>query len=505
MGADVVSAFGLQGFAEEKNPVKLALEWGVRRLNEQLELRTRGGQVKRVVADFFPALDDDGGLLVALTPAQSGLDFRRRLARPAMGLAERTADRLMAPANKGATHADNPCHRSRRSAWRRVPSPARELRQPPLGRRVSVGDVRRQRERARSCSAALVGLFAHSSRACRSGCKPARRSASSARTRRSRRSRSRSTARHRPGILADRVRRTHSEASPPASSRSRGTPASCSRRGVYGTMGTWSRCADIFSSPRRGCSTRTSAGRSSSSPSTPTTARRAWSLNRPSPSRSRRPCRSSSRSSRTDEPVWVGGPVQPEAVLVLGEFLDPDDAAVPLFGALGFPSLDEPGGDRPGHDPPPRASPATRAGARASSRRRSRTRTGSSSPRSPTTRSPRIRRSCGATSCAARAGSTSSSRACPRIRRVNYESREGEDVGPAREREPLAVAGGDLVHLGELLSRSSACSQEHARRREMADERVRARLRELSTIVRPSSRNHGSFGSSSSRYGSWPA
>jgi putative transcriptional regulator len=42
------------------------------------------------------------------------------------------------------------------------------------------------------------------------------------------------------------------------------------------------------------------------------------------------------------EPVWVGGPVQPEAVLVLGEFLDPDDAAVPLFGALGFPALDDP-------------------------------------------------------------------------------------------------------------------------------------------------------------------
>jgi putative transcriptional regulator len=40
--------------------------------------------------------------------------------------------------------------------------------------------------------------------------------------------------------------------------------------------------------------------------------------------------------------VWVGGPVQPKAVLVLGEFLDPDDAAVPLFGSLGFPSLAEP-------------------------------------------------------------------------------------------------------------------------------------------------------------------
>jgi putative transcriptional regulator len=42
------------------------------------------------------------------------------------------------------------------------------------------------------------------------------------------------------------------------------------------------------------------------------------------------------------DPVWVGGPVQPEAVLVLGEFPDPEDAAVPLFGSLGFPSLEEP-------------------------------------------------------------------------------------------------------------------------------------------------------------------
>ncbi len=42
------------------------------------------------------------------------------------------------------------------------------------------------------------------------------------------------------------------------------------------------------------------------------------------------------------EQVWVGGPVQPNGVLVLGEFLDPEDAAVPLFGSLGFPALDEP-------------------------------------------------------------------------------------------------------------------------------------------------------------------
>ena len=32
------------------------------------------------------------------------------------------------------------------------------------------------------------------------------------------------------------------------------------------------------------------------------------------------------------EPIFVGGPVQPNGVLVLGEFLDPADAAVPVFG-----------------------------------------------------------------------------------------------------------------------------------------------------------------------------
>jgi putative transcriptional regulator len=42
------------------------------------------------------------------------------------------------------------------------------------------------------------------------------------------------------------------------------------------------------------------------------------------------------------EQVWLGGPVQPNAVLVLGEFVDVGEAAVPLFGSLGFPALDDP-------------------------------------------------------------------------------------------------------------------------------------------------------------------
>jgi hypothetical protein len=68
LGADVVEGFALSGFEENRNPVSLALEWGVRRLGERLELRTRAGTHKRIVADFFPAYDSDGGLLVALTP-----------------------------------------------------------------------------------------------------------------------------------------------------------------------------------------------------------------------------------------------------------------------------------------------------------------------------------------------------------------------------------------------------------------------------------------------------
>jgi hypothetical protein len=68
MGRPVVESFGLSGFEEGKNPATLALEWGVRRLGEKLELRTRAGQQKPVTADFFPAYDEDGGLLVALTP-----------------------------------------------------------------------------------------------------------------------------------------------------------------------------------------------------------------------------------------------------------------------------------------------------------------------------------------------------------------------------------------------------------------------------------------------------
>jgi PAS domain-containing protein len=64
MGRDLVEALK---FSDPKS-VELAREWGVRRLNEQLSITTRAGHPKGVIADVFPAYDDDGGLLVGLTP-----------------------------------------------------------------------------------------------------------------------------------------------------------------------------------------------------------------------------------------------------------------------------------------------------------------------------------------------------------------------------------------------------------------------------------------------------
>ncbi len=68
MGQNVSDAFAL-GHEGERDPVAVAIEFGVRRLGEKLTLRSRGGIEKRVVADVFPGLDEDGGLLLALTPA----------------------------------------------------------------------------------------------------------------------------------------------------------------------------------------------------------------------------------------------------------------------------------------------------------------------------------------------------------------------------------------------------------------------------------------------------
>jgi len=68
LGRHVVEALQLSGFQADRNPVSLALEWGVRRMGEELELVTASGLRKPVLVDVFPAYDEDGGLMVALAP-----------------------------------------------------------------------------------------------------------------------------------------------------------------------------------------------------------------------------------------------------------------------------------------------------------------------------------------------------------------------------------------------------------------------------------------------------
>ncbi len=64
LGRDVAEALGLS----DPSMIELVREWGIRKLGQELEIRTQAGFEKRVTADFFPAYDEDGGLLVALTP-----------------------------------------------------------------------------------------------------------------------------------------------------------------------------------------------------------------------------------------------------------------------------------------------------------------------------------------------------------------------------------------------------------------------------------------------------
>ena len=40
------------------------------------------------------------------------------------------------------------------------------------------------------------------------------------------------------------------------------------------------------------------------------------------------------------EPVYVGGPVQPTSIVFLAEFLDPSPAGLLVFGRIGFPAPD---------------------------------------------------------------------------------------------------------------------------------------------------------------------
>jgi hypothetical protein len=50
------------------DPIETSLEWGVRALGKPVQVNAEGDLPADAVADVFPAYDDDGGLLLVLTP-----------------------------------------------------------------------------------------------------------------------------------------------------------------------------------------------------------------------------------------------------------------------------------------------------------------------------------------------------------------------------------------------------------------------------------------------------
>src|ERR671926_125400 len=61
-------SFELTGLDDER--VIAVLEWGVRALGKPVEVNAEGDLPARATADLFPAYDDDGGMLLVLTPAK---------------------------------------------------------------------------------------------------------------------------------------------------------------------------------------------------------------------------------------------------------------------------------------------------------------------------------------------------------------------------------------------------------------------------------------------------
>jgi hypothetical protein len=68
LGNKLGEALGLRAVGDG-DPAAVAVEWGVRQLGKRVSVRTRSGVTKEITADFFPAYDEDGGLLVALIPS----------------------------------------------------------------------------------------------------------------------------------------------------------------------------------------------------------------------------------------------------------------------------------------------------------------------------------------------------------------------------------------------------------------------------------------------------
>jgi PAS domain-containing protein len=69
IGQPVKEALDLR-FDNGDDHVKTVLEWGVRALGKQVSLRTDTNLAASATADLFPAYEDEGGLLLVLTPSR---------------------------------------------------------------------------------------------------------------------------------------------------------------------------------------------------------------------------------------------------------------------------------------------------------------------------------------------------------------------------------------------------------------------------------------------------
>jgi len=69
IGRPVREVLGLD-FEGGTDHVATVLEWGVRQLGKPVHLHAEGDMPAKAVADLFPAYDDDGGLLLVLTPSK---------------------------------------------------------------------------------------------------------------------------------------------------------------------------------------------------------------------------------------------------------------------------------------------------------------------------------------------------------------------------------------------------------------------------------------------------
>src|SRR3954467_13826646 len=67
IGRPVQEVLGLE-VANGDDHIGTALEWGVRGLDKQVVVHAEGDRPEPAKADIFPAYDDDGGLLLVLTP-----------------------------------------------------------------------------------------------------------------------------------------------------------------------------------------------------------------------------------------------------------------------------------------------------------------------------------------------------------------------------------------------------------------------------------------------------